>query len=55
MALYLLDTNIASCIIKGTSPAVDRRVAKTVISQLAPKASCGLERYGCLTRLACTR
>jgi len=38
MALYLLDTNIASCIIKGTSPAVDRRVAKTVISQLAISA-----------------
>jgi tRNA(fMet)-specific endonuclease VapC len=38
MALYLLDTNIASYIIKGTSPAVDRRVVKIAISQLAISA-----------------
>jgi tRNA(fMet)-specific endonuclease VapC len=38
MALYLLDTNIASCIIKGSSTAVDLRVAKTAISQLAISA-----------------
>jgi tRNA(fMet)-specific endonuclease VapC len=33
--LYLLDTNIASCIIKGNSPAVDRRLAKVPMAQLA--------------------
>ena len=38
MALYLLDTNIASCIIKGTSPEVDRRVTKIASSQLAISA-----------------
>jgi tRNA(fMet)-specific endonuclease VapC len=38
MALYLLDTNIASCIIKGTSPAVDRRIVKIAIAQLAISA-----------------
>jgi tRNA(fMet)-specific endonuclease VapC len=35
---YLLDTNIASCIIKGNSPAVDRRLAKTPMVQLAISA-----------------
>lgn len=38
MALYLLDTNIASYIIKGTSSVVDRRVVKIAISQLAISA-----------------
>lgn len=38
MTLYLLDTNIASSIIKGTSPAVDLRIAKTAISHLAISA-----------------
>ena len=38
MAFYLLDTNIASCIIKGTSPAVDLRLLKVTISQLAISA-----------------
>ena len=32
---YLLDTNIASCIIKGNSPAVDRRLVKVPMAQLA--------------------
>lgn len=32
---YLLDTNIASCIIKGNSQAVDRRLAKVPVAQLA--------------------
>src|ERR1039458_5384154 len=32
---YLLDTNIASCIIKGNSPAVDRRLVKVAMAQLA--------------------
>jgi tRNA(fMet)-specific endonuclease VapC len=32
---YLLDTNIASCIIKGSSPAVDRRLLKVAMAQLA--------------------
>jgi tRNA(fMet)-specific endonuclease VapC len=35
---YLLDTNIASCIIKGNSPAVDRRLAKVAMAQLAVSA-----------------
>jgi tRNA(fMet)-specific endonuclease VapC len=35
---YLLDTNIASRIIKGNSPAVDRRLAKTPMAQLAISA-----------------
>jgi len=26
---YLLDTNIASCIIEGNSPAVDRRLGES--------------------------
>ena len=38
MAPYLLDTNIASCIIKGTSPAVDLRLAKIAVSQLVISA-----------------
>jgi len=35
MTCYLLDTNIASCIIKGNSPAVDRRLVKVAMAQLA--------------------
>jgi tRNA(fMet)-specific endonuclease VapC len=35
MARYLLDTNIASCIIKGNSPAVDRRLVKVAMAELA--------------------
>jgi tRNA(fMet)-specific endonuclease VapC len=35
---YLLDTNIASCIIKGNSPAVDRRLVKVAMAQLAISA-----------------
>ena len=38
MPRYLLDTNIASFIIKGNSPAVDRRLAKVAIGQLAVSA-----------------
>ena len=30
----LLDTNTASCIIRGNSPAVDRRIARVPIAQL---------------------
>jgi|SRR5580658_9438085 tRNA(fMet)-specific endonuclease VapC len=37
-ALYLLDTNVASCIIKGNSPAVDRRLVKVPMAQLAVSA-----------------
>lgn len=33
--LYLLDTNFASCIIKGNNPAVDRRLMKVPMAQLA--------------------
>src|ERR1039458_8543743 len=35
MTRYLLDTNIASFIIKGNSPAVDRRLAKVAREELA--------------------
>ena len=38
MTPYLLDTNIASCIIKGNSPAVDRRLVKVAMAQLAISA-----------------
>jgi tRNA(fMet)-specific endonuclease VapC len=38
MTRYLLDTNIASCVIKGNSPAVDRRLAKVSMAQLAVSA-----------------
>jgi tRNA(fMet)-specific endonuclease VapC len=38
MPRYLLDTNIASCIIRGTSPVVDRRLVKVAMSQLAISA-----------------
>ena len=38
MARYLLDTNIASCIIKGNSPAVDRRLVKVAMAELAISA-----------------
>lgn len=38
MPRYLLDTNIASCIIKGNSPAVDRRLVKVPMSHLAISA-----------------
>jgi tRNA(fMet)-specific endonuclease VapC len=32
---YLLDTNIASCIIKGNSPTVDRRLVRVAMADLA--------------------
>lgn len=35
MTRYLLDTNIASCIIKGNSAAVDRRLVKVAMADLA--------------------
>jgi tRNA(fMet)-specific endonuclease VapC len=35
---YLLDTNIASCIIKGNSPTVDRHLVKAPMAQLAISA-----------------
>jgi tRNA(fMet)-specific endonuclease VapC len=38
MTRYLLDTNIASCIIKGHSPAVDRHLVKVAMAQLAISA-----------------
>ena len=38
MARYLLDTNIASCIIKGNSPAVDHRLVKVAMAELAISA-----------------
>jgi len=38
IARYLLDTNIASCIIKGNSPAVDRRLARVAMADVAISA-----------------
>jgi tRNA(fMet)-specific endonuclease VapC len=38
MTRYLLDTNIARCIIKGNSPAVDRRLVKVAMAELAISA-----------------
>jgi tRNA(fMet)-specific endonuclease VapC len=35
---YLLDTNIASCIIKGNNPAVDRHLVRIPMAQLAVSA-----------------
>jgi len=35
MTRFLLGTNIASCIIKGNSPAVDRRLVKVAMADLA--------------------
>jgi tRNA(fMet)-specific endonuclease VapC len=38
MIRYLLDTNIASFVIKGNSPAVDRRLVKVAMAELAISA-----------------
>src|SRR5208282_416504 len=38
MTRYLLDTNIASCVIKGNSPAVDRHLVRVPMAQLAISA-----------------
>jgi len=38
MSRYLLDTNIASCVIKGNSPAVDRHLVKVAMAELAISA-----------------
>jgi tRNA(fMet)-specific endonuclease VapC len=35
---YLLDTNMASCIIRGNSPAVDRRLVRVAMAQVAVSA-----------------
>jgi tRNA(fMet)-specific endonuclease VapC len=35
---YVLDTNIASCIIKGNNPAVDCRLVKVAMAQVAVSA-----------------
>ena len=44
---YLLDTNIASCIIKGNSREVDRRLAKVAIAEIAiPAVTEGELRFG---------
>ncbi len=55
---YLLDTNIASSIIKGNKPAVDRHLAKVEMAELAISAvtegNCALERRGCPMPRACT-
>lgn len=46
MTHYLLDTNIASCIIKGNSPAVDRRLVKVPMAQLGSSVTEGELRFG---------
>jgi len=57
MIRYMLDTNIASWIIKGTSPAIDRRLVKVPMAQLAISAVTegelrfGAERLPHATRL----
>jgi len=38
MTRYLLDTNIASCIIKGNRPVVDHRLVKVAMAQLSISA-----------------
>jgi tRNA(fMet)-specific endonuclease VapC len=38
MTRYLLDTNIASCIIKGNSPSVDRHLVNIPMAQLSISA-----------------
>jgi tRNA(fMet)-specific endonuclease VapC len=44
---YLLDTNIASCVIKGNIPAVRRRLVKVPMAQVAISAVTeGELRYG---------
>jgi tRNA(fMet)-specific endonuclease VapC len=56
MARYLLDTNIASCIIKGNSPAVDRQLTKVAMAQLAISAVTeGELRFGAARRPQATR
>lgn len=35
---FLLDTNIASCVIKGNSPSVDRHLTKVAMAELAISA-----------------
>jgi tRNA(fMet)-specific endonuclease VapC len=35
---YLLDTNIASCVIKGNDPSVDQRLVKVPMAQVAVSA-----------------
>jgi tRNA(fMet)-specific endonuclease VapC len=48
---YLLDTNIASCVIKGNIPAVRRRIVQVPMAQLAISAVTeGELRYGAAWR-----
>jgi tRNA(fMet)-specific endonuclease VapC len=51
MIRYLLDTNIASFVIKGNSPAVDRRLVKVAMAELAISAVTeGELRFGAARR-----
>jgi tRNA(fMet)-specific endonuclease VapC len=53
---YMLDTNIASCVIKGNSLAVDRHLQKISMAQLAISAVTeGELRYGAARLLHATR
>jgi len=52
---YLLDTNIANCVIKGNIPAVRRHIVKVPMAQLAISAVTeGELRYGVERRLDAT-
>jgi tRNA(fMet)-specific endonuclease VapC len=56
MAHYLLDTNIASHIIKGTVPSVDRRLAKVPVASVVISTVTEAElRYGLARLAAATR
>jgi tRNA(fMet)-specific endonuclease VapC len=53
---YLLDTNIASCVIKGNIPAVRRRIVRVPMAQLAiSTVTEGELRYGLARRPDATR
>src|ERR1019366_4159787 len=53
--LYLLDTNIASYVIKGSVPAVQRHIGRVPMAQLAVSAvTAGELLYGVAARPAST-
>ena len=55
LSRYLLDTNTASYIIKGSIPAVERRLVKVPIAQIAISAVTeGELRYGVARQLRAT-
>ena len=46
-ARYLLDTNIASYVIKGNAPAVDRRLVKVPMEDVFPSGRCQQAQAEC--------